>query len=343
MGRLIKKTPWIILVFTLICYAAALIPPERFWPAGILIYGILPMLIINMLLFLLLAILRKISVVWPVIALLAGIPFINITFNYDVRPEINTQKKVIEILSLNAKNFSSGNDLVGWLVSDTAEIKCVQEYYSNKRNQDVNISEKMKENGYESYLLNTEYANGYEYSGLATFSRYPIVDQGALLFNENSGNNCIYTDISTGKDTVRVYNVHLSSMRIPLSEYREPDDYDRKLKSLIRKLKNGAIRRSDEIDKLLGHTAECPYPFVICGDFNDIPYSYNYFKLRRHFDNAFEEAGHGFGFSFRHWFIFFLRIDHHFISEKLIPVFYRVDHSTRGSDHYPTRGFYQLP
>jgi endonuclease/exonuclease/phosphatase family metal-dependent hydrolase len=337
-----KNIPWIVLVLTLICYAAALIPPERFWPAGILIYGILPLLIINALLFLLLAILRKSSVVWPVIALLAGIPFINITFSYGASPEINKDKKVIEILSLNARNFSTGKDLVGWLVSDSAEIKCIQEYYANNRNPAINLTEKMKENGYESYLLNTEYSNRNEYSGLATFSRYPIIGRGALLFNENSGNNCIYTDIRIGQDTARIYNVHLSSMRIPLSEYREPDDYDRKLKSLIRKLKNGAIRRSDEIDKLLGHTAECPYPFVICGDFNDIPYSYNYFKLRRYFENAFETAGHGFGFSFRHRFIFFLRIDHHFVSEKLYPVFYRVDKSTTGSDHFPTRGFYQL-
>ncbi|MBR9999264.1 MAG: endonuclease/exonuclease/phosphatase family protein [Cyclobacteriaceae bacterium] len=343
MGQLLKSIPLIVLIFTLICYSSALIPPEKFWPAGLLIYGILPMVIINLILFILLAVLRKLSIVWPLIALLTGIPFINITFSYDFNPEINQNKKVIEVMSLNARNLVSGPEIIDWIREDTSEIKCIQEYYSNSRNPVRNVTEKMAEMGYETYLLSTTFSNGYEYSGLATFSRYPIIGRGALLFNENSGNNCIYTDLKIDEDTLRIYNVHLSSMRINFSTYRDPDDYDSKMKGLASKLKNGAIRRSDEIDKLLKHTSECPYPLIICGDYNDIPYSYNYFKLRRHFTNAFEEAGHGFGFSFRNRFIFFLRIDHHFIHGKIIPVLYRVDHNMKHSDHFPTRGFYQLP
>jgi len=76
-------------------------------------------------------------------------------------------------------------------------------------------------------------------------------------------------------------------------------------------------------------------------DFNETPYSYNYFKLKKHFFNTFEEAGNGFGFSFNS-LIFFLRIDHQFYNSEIEVLNYRIDRSMAISDHYPTRGFYRM-
>ena len=77
------------------------------------------------------------------------------------------------------------------------------------------------------------------------------------------------------------------------------------------------------------------------GDFNETPYSYNYFRLRKHFGNSFEDAGNGFGFSLNSK-LFFLRIDHHFFSKGITPIKYRVDRTQPLSDHFPTRASYVI-
>jgi endonuclease/exonuclease/phosphatase family metal-dependent hydrolase len=347
MRKFFKGVPWLILILTLICYSAILVPPKNFWPAGIIVYGIPPLLLINLLLIIYLAILKRVSLIGPLIALLIGMLFLKITVHFNIAKEVTLNKK-FDILSFNAESFKMdshniglSSEMIDWILNDSSSIKCIQEYHSHNQSPKLNLSNKIINNGYDLYLFDSDPNDDVD-DGLAIFSRYPIINKGSILLNENSGNNCIYTDLKIEEDTIRIYNVHLYSMGIPLNAYKDPDNYESKLQSLIRKLKRGAINRSNEIDQLIRHTAECPYPFLICGDFNDIPYSHNYLTLRNHFTNAFEEAGHGFGFSFNHK-LFFLRIDHQFIGEGIRPLFYQVDRSMKESDHFPTRGIYQLP
>jgi len=49
--------------------------------------------------------------------------------------------------------------------------------------------------------------------GQAIFSKFPIVKSGSIEF-PNTANNAIYADIVKGSDTIRIYNVHLQSLRI---------------------------------------------------------------------------------------------------------------------------------
>jgi len=130
-------------------------------------------------------------------------------------------------------------------------------------------------------------------------------------------------------------------MGLNVGQYKNPRYYGYKLKTLIAKLRHGATNRSAQIDRIIEHTKTSPYPYMICGDFNETPYSYNYLRLRRHFSNAFEKAGHGFGFSVNSS-LFFLRIDHQFYGTGLKALNYQVDRSMRISDHFATRGYYDL-
>ena len=77
-----------------------------------------------------------------------------------------------------------------------------------------------------------------------------------------------------------------------------------------------------------------PHPLILMGDLNEIPYSYTYFKLGENYENAFENAGRGFGFTYNR-ILFFLRIDHIFSSEKLKAVQFRTHREVDYSDHYP--------
>jgi endonuclease/exonuclease/phosphatase family metal-dependent hydrolase len=175
---------------------------------------------------------------------------------------------------------------------------------------------------------------------LGIFTTYDILNSG-IVWEDSTINGAIFADINLGSDTIRVYNVHLASMGLQLSQYKQKGGYAGKLKKLVSKLKNGATHRSYQVDKLMEHTATSPYPFIICGDFNEMPYSYNYFRFKANLENTFEEAGNGFGFSLNSP-LFFLRIDHQFYNSGIKAINYRVDRSMKISDHFPTRAVYKI-
>jgi endonuclease/exonuclease/phosphatase (EEP) superfamily protein YafD len=177
--------------------------------------------------------------------------------------------------------------------------------------------------------------------GLGIFTKFDILNSGVVWEDTTTSNGTIFVDLLVRKDTLRVYNVHIGSMGLKMAQYKNPEYYGHKLKTLITKLRNGATNRSTQIDRLIEHTKTSPYPYLICGDFNEIPYSYNYLRLRKHFSNAFEKAGHGFGFSVN-GSLFFLRIDHQFYGPRLKALNYEVDRTMRISDHFATRGYYEL-
>ena len=52
----------------------------------------------------------------------------------------------------------------------------------------------------------------------------------------------------------------------------------------------------------------CPYPTLLCGDFNDVPQSYIYRVLNKGHNDAFLDSGKGFGATYRQ-LIFPFRID----------------------------------
>jgi endonuclease/exonuclease/phosphatase family metal-dependent hydrolase len=341
-----KIVPPVLFAVTFVGYVCIFIPPEKFWPAIICTFGILPLIFLNLILFIVLSFMKRKSLFWPLIILIIGIFFIQITFKFQFK-KLSSENDLINVLSFNADFFHLNRnidnpsiDLINWVVDDSSSIKCIQEYISYKNDPQKNISNRIIAKGYQKYAYLFEDSKNRE-RGLAIFSRYPIVNQGKILFNPGSKNNCIFIDVVFSEDTLRIYNLHLSSMSIPEINDKYLVKYGGYLKNIIIKLKNGAIKHSNEINALIKHTSECNYPYIICGDFNETPYSYNYLKLRNHYKNSFEEAGSGFGFSFNGR-LFFLRIDHQFFSEQLKVLRYRVDHSILKSGHFPTRGIYEI-
>ena len=113
-------------------------------------------------------------------------------------------------------------------------------------------------------------------------------------------------------------------------------------KRLVRQLKNGFIQRSDQADKLVSHAKKSPYPVILCGDLNDLPYSYSYKRFQRYFKNAFEEKGQGFGFTLNKASLNFLRIDNHFLSDGIEVKSFETLNNVYHSDHFPILGSYSL-
>ena len=49
--------------------------------------------------------------------------------------------------------------------------------------------------------------------GQIIYSKFPIIKAGSMDF-QDTANNAIYADLKINKDTVRIYNIHLESLRI---------------------------------------------------------------------------------------------------------------------------------
>jgi endonuclease/exonuclease/phosphatase family metal-dependent hydrolase len=139
--------------------------------------------------------------------------------------------------------------------------------------------------------------------GFATFSRFPVVNQGSIAF-PNTPNAAIFTDIAlSNADTVRVYNVHLQSIRFGDREkdllqsetfwYDHKNDHSRVLWSVSGKLRSAFRIRAQQVDTISRHIRQSPYRVVLCGDFNDTPVSYSYHTMRGNLCDGFMEAGRG--------------------------------------------------
>jgi endonuclease/exonuclease/phosphatase family metal-dependent hydrolase len=166
-------------------------------------------------------------------------------------------------------------------------------------------------------------------NGQAIFSKYPIIKSGSLEF-PNTSNNAIYADIVKNGDTIRIYNVHLQSLRIdPTSVKLDLETSE----NLFNRVSNTFKLQQSQTELFLAHKNKCPYKMIICGDFNNTAYSYVYKEIKGDLQDAFVEAGNGFGRTFNFKF-FPVRIDFILIDDSFtINAFKTFD--IQLSDHYP--------
>ncbi|MGB2129722.1 MAG: endonuclease/exonuclease/phosphatase family protein, partial [Flavicella sp.] len=140
------------------------------------------------------------------LVLLVGYQHINSLYQIEIQTE-NT-KDEISLLSYNVRLFNLykwsskkgiEDDLKKFIKDLNSDIVCLQEYHKNVK--------KIKEYRYQ-YIRH----NGGKI-GQAILSKHKIINSGNLSFNKTS-NNAIFADIKIKEDTIRVYNVHLESLRI---------------------------------------------------------------------------------------------------------------------------------
>ena len=342
--KFLKKIfPPIVLGISLCAYLSVLIRPEHFWVSVLLAYTIPVVAGLNVFLLALAGILNRKLSLYYLIGTLGAIPFILVSVNFGNGKSNGSTEFTVS--SLNAKFFRPpetyykfSNKSIDWLLNDTSDIICVQEFSDNPKLDRLDLQFKMYDRDYD-YFSNTK--TKIHSNGMAIFTKHPILNSGVVIDNGSTVHNVIFIDIKLNTDTIRIYNAHMASLRLDLRKYKYADNMANKIKKLINRLRFGAITRTEQIEQFLTHAAECPYPFVICGDFNETPYSYNYFKLRRELSNSFESAGSGLGFTF-HKGPVRLRIDHHFYSDGLQVRDFKVNEKMNMSDHYPISGTYSL-
>jgi endonuclease/exonuclease/phosphatase family metal-dependent hydrolase len=282
------------------------------------------------------------------LALAIGYIFLKVTYSVSVN---NSKSEGLKVLSYNVRvfnnyehlrdeNYISSKKMVTWSVENDAGVKCFQEYYNLKESDIFNVETRLKEAGWENnYCKVLVRDKASAQFGMAIFSKYPIVYKGEIKNQQDQYQNGIFADIIYNDDTIRIYNIHLKSMSIDENNVVDTDRLRRSYKETGYRLRNGFMSRAREIEALVEHMDHCPYPMILCGDFNELPYSYPYFTLRKHLNNAFEKAGNGFGFSYNGK-LFFLRIDNQFYSKNLNAHDFFTHRNIDYSDHFPLTAVY---
>lgn len=329
--------------FLLLIYLSVFIPPDSFWPAAFpgLLY---PYFLVINLVFLVYYSLRKSKkLLLSLLIILAGYQHL---FNYfQPLPDFKSNSGGIKILTYNVHHFSSGfsgkksgtTDIIGYLKSVNADIVCLQEARMVKTGKWSAPAIKEALPGVKHYQL----AHTISSAGPLTFSKFPIITLGEIRF-ENSANMVLFSDIKLPSgDIIRVYNCHFQSYRIKPEDYSITDPQRsgtneqqlREAKMLTKKMILAFSIRANQARTVAAHIKKCPYPVIVCGDFNDTPVSYTYHLLSKQLKDAFTEAGFGFSITYNGILPAF-RIDYILYSPKYQATYYRCDRIDL-SDHFP--------
>jgi endonuclease/exonuclease/phosphatase family metal-dependent hydrolase len=259
--------------------------------------------------------------------------------------------------SLYEMNKSKGkgrmlSKVTDFLVQMNPDILCVQEFFLRSEDS-LKVLQKFTGGLHAgfSFIKNyVEIKDKRKIFAIATFSRYPITAVGHLRIS-NRNVFAIFTDLAIGRDTVRVYNIHLESIRFGKNDYsfyaqltdqgKEPDDnFDLGKGSfkIFSKLKKAFVIRANQADILKENIDRSPYPVIICGDFNDTPASYTYHRMTSGYHDSFCKAGTGFlGSTYTGNFPSF-RIDYILYNDAFSAFNYNKS-SIDLSDHYPVQVF----
>ncbi|MGO4822443.1 MULTISPECIES: endonuclease/exonuclease/phosphatase family protein [unclassified Flavobacterium] len=324
----------VLTVVTFIAYVLPFLAPKMFPILSVLTLFMPLFFILNTLFFLYWAMQFKKRMIVSGIVLLMGITFINKFYKFSTKEYPDDDKNFV-VMSYNVRLFNLfkwldkedvPGEILAFINDKNPDILCIQEY-SASANLDLKVYR-------HKYILME--GNKIK-TGQAIFSKFPIIKEGNIEF-PSSNNNVIYADIKKGKDIIRVYNMHLQSIKISpdVNEISENIDVINQEKSqmMLSRISKAFKQQQQQAEIFKEHKKECNYPIIICGDMNNSAYSYVYRSIKGDLKDSFEEAGVGFGqtYKFRYYPA---RIDYIFADSKMIVKKFESFPNFENSDHYP--------
>ncbi|WP_345276966.1 endonuclease/exonuclease/phosphatase family protein [Litoribaculum gwangyangense] len=326
LGKIIYFVNITVAVLLLLSYILPLLPPKKFPVLSVLNLGVSLLVLINVIFLLYWLIRRKKQLFLSLFVLLVGYVLFGSIYKFSKSTKIESPNN-FKVMNYNVRLFNlfewiSEKDvdtkIVDFIKKEAPDILCIQDFHPRK------------DNSLAFFKYRYEHLSQKKIKhGQAIFSQFPIVNSGSIEF-PNTSNNAIFVDIVKGKDTIRVYNVHLQSLRINTQiDSLKNEDSER----LFNRIETGFSMQQFQTELLLKHKGTCQYKVVICGDFNNTAFSYVYRKIKGDLKDTFKEAGHGFGRTYDFKF-FPLRIDFIFSDEAFAVNGFKTFEEVY-SDHYP--------
>lgn len=345
----------VVVVFIFTSFAVPRISAESFWPVSFLGLAF-PFLLAVVIFFFIFWLIFYIK--YSLLSLVAVIvcwQFVSVFFAFH---PFATETKAdpsenITVMSYNVRYFKDfdntdkenahlRNKIMDLINDQHPDILCLQEFYTSENPNDFDnksyISQEM-DLPYRYFSSDHNYENNH--SGVIIFSRYPVINSDKIkLLKSGEREGAVYADVIKGTDTFRVFTMHLQSIHLNREDLRNiqkinlQEDPDPGVsKRILGKLRKAFIKREQQANIVSEEIAQSPYPVILCGDFNDPPNSYAYFKIKDSLQDAFLKKGFGIGRTYSR-ISPTLRIDYIFASPAFkINDFYRIKKVL--SDHYP--------
>lgn len=341
-----------------------LFSPAYFWPVGLL----------NLTAFYILLVLVAFIVFWlfvkprraliSVVAILFAYKPINNILPFRLSPAQEKEKPAgtIRVMTWNVAQFNVLDDkkhpevkkrMFDIINEYQPDIACFQEMVAEDSTirDHGHMDEFLKRLNYPDYFYSYNVKEdfwGYAHFGIIIFSKYPVINKRTVSFYPHDYNSIFqYIDVVKGVDTIRVFNIHLQTLRFSRSNLKyieEPTIGEEKTikesKNILGKFKRGFLRRQVQAERIRAELEKSPYPVILSGDFNDLPNSYAYHTIGGAMKNSFVEKGTGLGRTFS-GISPILRIDNIFVDDRFeVKQFIRIHKKL--SDHFPIFADVQL-
>lgn len=342
---------FVAILFLLVSFIIPQFKPSSIGYLALLGLGFPVILLINILFITFWLFRRPRFIILSGLAILIGLPVVTDFFRFSLGEDaVDEEDDLIEVMTFNAHLFGvydkensteKRDEIFEILKGESPDIICFQEFFHSDRKGYFTTKDSLLKFLPTKYYHEryTHAVNGRNYFGVALFSKYKIINKGFIPFESDVNNFCIYADVVIKKDTVRVYNAHLQSIRFKPEDYAfvEDNKNQEELKTgitrIAQRLKIAFQKRQTQVEKVAESIKICRYPVILCGDFNDTPVSYTYDTFSDLLKDSFSEQGSGIGNTYNGAFPSF-RIDYIFHSDTLQTDYYRTIKEDV-SDHYP--------
>lgn len=332
----------VLTVSTFVAYLLPFLAPKAFPLLSVLTLFMPLFFVLNGLFFVYWGFQFKKRMIVSGLVLLMGITFINKFYKFSTK-EFPVDEKDFIVMSYNVRLFNVfkwldrddvPDDILAFINDKNPDILCIQEF-SNSANIDLKV-----------YRHRYIFMDGNKIkTGQAIFSKFPIINEGHIVF-PNSSNNVVFADIKRGKDIIRVYNMHLQSIKISpdvteIDENIDAINQGGKPQKLLARISKAFMQQQQQAEIFKEHKKDCPYPIIICGDMNNSAFSYVYRSIKGKLNDSFEEAGKGFGATYKFRY-YPARIDYIFADNIMKVKKFESFPYFENSDHYPIMATFSM-
>ena len=339
-----------IVFFFLLVSLVPFLHPSKFWFISLLGLVYPYLLVAVFLCFVISLILKSRWAILSLAAMLIGWQQIAVLFAFHTVKDFKFDKSenTLRVLSWNVSSWTENhystddagrmglrNLMMDAVQEQNADVLCFQEFFESYAPElypaNIPVLKKMGFQ-YSYFSPSLRMMNGGLAGGLCVFSKYPITD--TVFYKADSTSNAEGLSIAVVQfknKTIRIINSHLESPRLARHEYSAVNEVTES-RSVFGKIKRAYSMRSKQAELIRSIVDTSKAPVIVCGDFNDVPNSYTYFKIKGNLQDAFLKQGFGIGRTFQ-YISPTLRIDYIFADPSLkIQQFAKPNY--KYSDHY---------
>ena len=326
----------ILTIFTFVALFGGNVTPVGHSARAMLVY-VLPLLILGNVVMLLYWLIRRkwLFMLIPIITIACCIPYIGTMWQFrsidksaDAQPGIKVATYNVFMFNRETSGFMA-QDILAEMRRQNVDVLCMQEY------NDVS-GDKKNSDSYKEYFPHMVVGR----EDMVIYSRYPIKGSKKILFEETN-NSAMWADIDVKGERIRVFNIHLETTGINRTLHKAGKlqaqgfdvDSNRLFEAVFGNYMLGMMFRSGQAVMVANEVRASENPVILCGDFNDVPYSYVYNTVLGNMVDGFKECGSGWAQTYRASKKP-VRIDYIFHDEALKGLTYYKSELTY-SDHYP--------